>query len=217
MHDQDHREAIDRIGHALKILDHVSYLAKAKVSEGKPSDRAMAAVEFVPGTTNIALAMRELLEKRLLSPTEILLRAFLDRVGTLSYFRVRGQEGLDVWKRGWPRKERPSFDTKLDMLPEEINAHPNSVDPSKRFELGKLKSEIKSLKASMHSSVHGGPETIGNTIVMQDSDFNYHVIGPDSVNNTYFGNLAHLVVIAIMLFVFELEAACETRGEKVFP
>jgi hypothetical protein len=200
-------EFIQRLDHSIRILNHMIGKAGTVISSGKVSDSGKAAAEVLPGAANLALAMRELLRKRLLSPTEVLLRALLDRVGTLAYFRAKGEEGLKVWQKGWPFNDRPSFDQKLEFLPAEIYASKSSIDPKKRFSTEQLKLELKNLTKSMNSVVHGGPDSVDKTFVDRHGEFDFHVIGSDNVNTTYYGTLSSVTVVSIMLLVFEIQSA----------
>jgi hypothetical protein len=206
MQESEDREAIARLDHSLRILRYMVDLSGAVIRAGAASDTAKAAAEVIPGAANIGYAIRELLNQRLLSPSEVLLRAFLDRVGTISYFRTKGTEALEIWKNGWAFGKRPSFLEKLDYLPDEIYAHSTSVDPKKRFSTSQLKQEIKNLEKSMHSAVHGGPDSIDKTFIDRHGEFDIHVIGPDTKNTAYFGTLCNLAVASIMLLVFEIQS-----------
>jgi hypothetical protein len=198
---------IARLKHALRILDMIVQDSARLLGSGTTNRRARAVADIIPGAANISIALHNLLEARLLSPAEILLRALLDRIGTMSYMRVKGQSAIEHWEKGWPKKGQPTFEQKLATLPDEIYPHSMSDDPSKRVTTQRMKSEIIRLLKSLHGSVHGDLASTYNTVVSEDGENSIHVIGPDYKNVSYFSTLISMAAILTMLLVFEIESA----------
>jgi hypothetical protein len=74
-----------------------------------------AACEILPQAVSIALSIRELIRQAYLLSGLILIRPLIERTAIISYLS-RTPEAVDLWKKGWPHKKRPSLATMLDSM-----------------------------------------------------------------------------------------------------
>ena len=133
------------------------------------SDLQRAAIQIVPQTVGIALAIRELIRQAYLFPAFILLRPLIERTATVAWLRANA-DAVVAWHAGWPRSAQPRLPDMLTAL--------HHWD-----ELGVKDSDrISAFSKLLHRIVHGDPSiTLWNIVAEPDGKFS-HAMGK-MVNN----------------------------------
>jgi hypothetical protein len=79
------------------------------------SDLQMAACQLIPQGMSIALSIRELVRQGHLFGALVLMRSLAERTAILLYLHAK-PDAIDIWKRGWRHRERPSLAAMLTAL-----------------------------------------------------------------------------------------------------
>lgn len=106
------------------------------------TDLQLAACQLIPSGISLALSIRELLREAYLYAALVLERPLAERSITVMYL-FENQNKVDVWKRGWLHKERPTFAQMLDAL--------GGNDAPRDFG--------RQVSRPMNSLVHGDPDS----------------------------------------------------------
>lgn len=79
------------------------------------SDLQKAACQIIPQGINLALSIRELVRQGYLFGALVLMRPLIERAAIISYLHAHPNE-VDVWKKGWEFRERPSLAKMLETM-----------------------------------------------------------------------------------------------------
>jgi hypothetical protein len=79
------------------------------------TDLQRAACQLIPSGISLALSVRELVRQGYLYGALVLLRPLAERTITILYLLLF-PEAIELWKRGWLYKERPSLTAMIDQI-----------------------------------------------------------------------------------------------------
>jgi hypothetical protein len=123
------------------------------------TDLQRAACQLIPSGLSLALSIRELLREAYLYDALVLERPLAERAVTCMYL-FENQSALELWKRGWSHRERPTFAKMLDAL--------DDIDAPQFFG--------RDVAKPMNSLVHGDPDSsIWNLVVRPDGSMGHAV------------------------------------------
>ncbi len=149
------------------------------------SDLQRAACQIIPQGINLALTIRELVRQGYLFGALVLLRALVERAGTISYL-YEHPSSLDTWKRGWSDKERPKL--------YELLASMGKTDSTTAREIARF----------LHHIAHGDP--VGsqwNSVHLTDGTLGYSIgkviDDPERCDFICFQAYSYLIVLLGMM------------------
>lgn len=79
------------------------------------SEIQWAACQIIPSGISLSLSIRELVRQGYLYGALVLMRPLAERAMTLVYLR-QFPEAVEIWKRGWQHRERPSLSTMFNRI-----------------------------------------------------------------------------------------------------
>lgn len=122
------------------------------------SELQWAACQIIPQGISIALSIRELVRQGYLFGAIVLMRSLMERATIILYLH-HNPEKIEIWKRGWKHKERPSLSEMLDSIGKD--RFPNMGG---------------AITSSYNSLTHGDPESAAwNLIQSKDGKIGYSV------------------------------------------
>jgi hypothetical protein len=162
----------------------------------------IAIVQVASTGFSILFSVPFLLKSGYLVSCAILLRAFLDRLGTLAYFASNPTKAFEIWNRGWLHndKERPSFETKLRCLENYVGDRPELTHLKFKVDDHLINDWLKIL----HSSTHGDPQDAAFNSEAPTKDELSYIAGPDFKHPERCSELASLGTLLVGQFLHEI-------------
>lgn len=150
------------------------------------SDLQNAACQIIPQGINIALSIRELVRQAYLFSALVLVRPLIERAALVSYL-YNNTDIIDIWKRGWQFRERPSLSLMIETMSDKLD----------------LKA-AKELCLFFGHIVHGDPFSSEHNIInLTDGRLGYSVgkvtTDPELCDFICFNSLCYLIVLIGMM------------------
>jgi hypothetical protein len=111
------------------------------------TDLQVAACEIIPSGISLALSVRELVREGYLYGALVMIRPLVERAIIIQYLEMY-PEKIEIWKRGWQHKERPSLYQMLNEISENDSEKPGGI-----------------ITPFLNSLTHGDPASVAWNIV----------------------------------------------------